>query len=127
MKKIFAGILAIIMILSMLGGCSSGDEIETSVDKEVIAVATDEITYAEPTETAVTIETEEEIQEQETIIEETAPAPIETSKTLVYTTPQGEKYHKATCRWVKDKETEEWTIEEAIAAGYDACGTCKPR
>ena len=43
---------------------------------------------------------------------------------------QSDKYHKPTCRWT-DKINDENLIhfdteEEAVAAGYQPCGTCKP-
>ena len=42
------------------------------------------------------------------------------------TTKAGEKYHKASCRWIKNKDIQQITLEEAISQGYTACKTCKP-
>lgn len=42
---------------------------------------------------------------------------------MVYITPTGEKYHKKTCRMIKEDCTE-IGINDAIARGYTACGVC---
>lgn len=45
----------------------------------------------------------------------------------VYVTSKGEKYHRASCRYVKGKtNVEPMTVEEAIADGKDACSVCNP-
>lgn len=70
------------------------------------------------------------VEESETIPptqEEIVPPVTEIPETLVYTTPEGEKYHTNSCRWVKNKNLTEWIIEDAVNAGYGPCGTCKPR
>ncbi len=38
----------------------------------------------------------------------------------------GEKYHKESCRTIKNSETKQVTKEEAAAQGYEACKVCKP-
>ncbi|MDC8001791.1 hypothetical protein POV26_12150 [Aequorivita todarodis] len=43
----------------------------------------------------------------------------------VYTTKTGEKYHTATCRYLKYSK-KEITLEQAIDLGYQACSVCKP-
>ncbi|MGB6084841.1 DUF5763 domain-containing protein [Moheibacter sp.] len=43
----------------------------------------------------------------------------------VYKTPSGEKYHTATCRYVKNV-SESMTIEQARRRGLSACSQCKP-
>ena len=43
----------------------------------------------------------------------------------VYTTKTGEKYHKASCRFLKYSK-KETTIKKAKALGYAACKVCKP-
>lgn len=43
----------------------------------------------------------------------------------VYTTKTGEKYHTATCRYLKYSK-KEITLEQAINLGYQACSVCKP-
>lgn len=44
---------------------------------------------------------------------------------------ESDKYHKPTCRWtdeINDSNLVHFdTIEEAKAAGYEACGTCRPK
>jgi len=43
----------------------------------------------------------------------------------VYTTNTGEKYHKSSCRYLKYSK-KEYTLEKAIALGFEACSVCKP-
>ncbi|MEH6763734.1 MAG: hypothetical protein V7655_04470 [Aequorivita antarctica] len=43
----------------------------------------------------------------------------------VYTTKTGEKYHTASCRYLKYSK-KEITLEQAINLGYQACSVCKP-
>lgn len=43
----------------------------------------------------------------------------------VYTTKTGEKYHTASCRYLKHSK-KEITLEQAINLGYQACSACKP-
>lgn len=44
---------------------------------------------------------------------------------------ESNKYHYPSCRWtdkINDENLIHWdTVEEAQAAGYQACGTCKPK
>ena len=47
------------------------------------------------------------------------------SAQTVYTTKTGEKYHTATCRYLKYSK-KEITLEQAINLGYQACSVCKP-
>ena len=42
----------------------------------------------------------------------------------VYVTAHGKKYHKADCRFVKNKDTQKISKEEAIAMGLKPCGRC---
>ncbi len=42
----------------------------------------------------------------------------------VYMTPNGTKYHKETCRFVKNRETATLEKKEAVAEGYEPCGRC---
>lgn len=44
----------------------------------------------------------------------------------VYKTPSGEKYHTATCRYVKNVSTA-MDISEARSRGLSACKQCNPR
>ena len=43
----------------------------------------------------------------------------------VYTTKTGEKYHTASCHFLK-KSKKEITLEQTINLGYQACSVCKP-
>lgn len=44
---------------------------------------------------------------------------------------ESDKYHKPTCRWTSKINNENLvhfgTVDEAKAAGYEPCGTCKPK
>ena len=42
----------------------------------------------------------------------------------VYVTPNGKKYHKADCRFVKNREVQKLDKDEAIAQGHKPCGRC---
>ncbi|MDD3375307.1 MAG: hypothetical protein PHY73_06275 [Candidatus Omnitrophica bacterium] len=42
----------------------------------------------------------------------------------VYITQNGAKYHKETCRFVKDKEITKMDKKEAVDQGYTPCGRC---
>ena len=43
----------------------------------------------------------------------------------VYITKSGEKYHTASCRYLKYSK-KEIKLEDAISRGYEACKVCKP-
>lgn len=43
----------------------------------------------------------------------------------VYTTKTGEKYHNATCHYLKNSK-KEITLQQAIDFGYEPCSVCKP-
>lgn len=47
------------------------------------------------------------------------------SAQTVYKTETGEKYHKATCKYLKYSKIE-IDLQDAISLGYDACKVCKP-
>lgn len=52
-------------------------------------------------------------------------APKQETKTeTVYVTSSGKKYHKSTCRYVKDKSATSYSIDEAKKKGYTACSVC---
>jgi hypothetical protein len=54
-----------------------------------------------------------------------APAPPEApdeEKTLVWVTPSGKKYHKASCRYAKSGSSV--TLKEARRRGLTACKSC---
>ena len=47
------------------------------------------------------------------------------STQTVYVTKTGKKYHKESCRYLKNSK-KELTLERALAYGYQACLVCKP-
>lgn len=61
------------------------------------------------------------------VSDDTIPAESVTTDTneTVYVSASGSKYHRADCRYVKDS-AQALRLAEAQAAGYTACGTCKP-
>jgi hypothetical protein len=42
----------------------------------------------------------------------------------VYITANGTKFHKADCRFIKDRKVEKIDREEAIKQGYEPCQKC---
>jgi hypothetical protein len=42
----------------------------------------------------------------------------------VYITPNGSKYHKEDCRFIKNKDAQKIEKSEAVAAGYEPCSRC---
>ncbi len=42
----------------------------------------------------------------------------------VYITPNGTKYHKEECRFIKNKDAQKMEKTEAVAAGYEPCSRC---
>lgn len=140
-----------LIIVCLLGSCGQDKEAETEkitsptiiVEEKTEESKTLETPKVEESESVEIPKVEEPVQTESSVIEiappteeikepETTPPSsveeeTELAKTLVYTTPKGENYHKSTCRFVKNKDVTEWEIEDAIAAGYDQCGTCKPR
>ena len=55
------------------------------------------------------------------------PAPVTPSgadgETIVYITETGSKYHRSTCRTLKDSRIKT-TLDSALSNGYTACGIC---
>lgn len=46
---------------------------------------------------------------------------------LVYVTSSGEKYHRPTCRYVKNKSNvRSLSVSSAVSHGYEACSVCNP-
>jgi len=43
---------------------------------------------------------------------------------MVYATKRGKKYHKAECRFIKNRETAAMSIEESKEKGLEPCGRC---
>ena len=48
-----------------------------------------------------------------------------TGQEAVYVTKSGNKYHTATCRFLKSGKTP-MKLADAVKAGYTPCGVCKP-
>lgn len=48
------------------------------------------------------------------------------AESVVCVTKKGKKYHKATCRVLKDSETQKLSRTEAEGKGYKPCKICKP-
>ena len=131
----------VLIITCLFGSCGQGEEVETEEITPPAIVVEENTSKVEESEPVEIPEIEEPMQTEppvtETIppteeteeLEATPPPAKETEplKILVYTTPAGKNYHKSTCRFVKNKDVTEWEIEDAIVAGYDQCGTCKPR
>ena len=45
----------------------------------------------------------------------------------VFVTSAGEKYHRSTCRYVKNKSNvRSMPVSSAISHGYEACSVCDP-
>ncbi len=43
---------------------------------------------------------------------------------VVYATKRGKKYHKEGCPFIKNRDTESMSIEEAVSKGLEPCGRC---
>lgn len=53
--------------------------------------------------------------------------PVSYSENSYYVTPYGEKYHKKTCRYIREAKNGYREITETQAKrGYTACKICKP-
>ena len=60
------------------------------------------------------------------ILDGFTPTPIPSNQSaIVYRTPSGERYHRATCRHVKG-EAIALTLAEAIDRGLTPCKVCRP-
>lgn len=62
------------------------------------------------------------IENNQSIIVHTIPPTA--SPQTVYVTPSGNKYHKPTCRHIQKSTLIEFSIEDAIDAGYEPCKDC---
>ena len=76
---------------------------------------------APPAQTEQQVDAGTEEKEPEQAVPET-----ENAQNVVYITESGQKFHRGTCRHLKDSKIE-ISLEEALAKGYEACGTCKPK
>lgn len=55
-----------------------------------------------------------------------SPTVADESSSIVYVTPNGEKYHTEKCRMIKESDKIDLTIAEAEEKGYEPCGICHP-
>lgn len=73
---------------------------------------------------------EADIKQEQTVITHTIPPTIvpelsnPVNQNKVYVTPSGNKYHKSTCRHIQKSTLVEFSIEDAINAGYEPCKDC---
>ncbi len=44
----------------------------------------------------------------------------------VYITTHGEKYHRSSCRYIKNRDVLSCSEQDAIDDGYKACSVCRP-
>ena len=51
--------------------------------------------------------------------------PAVTGQETVYVTKSGDKYHTASCRFVKSGKTA-MKLADAVKGGYSPCSVCKP-
>lgn len=64
--------------------------------------------------------------EQNTETQETSTSDEEAqTETIVYITETGSKYHRSNCRHLADSKSE-ISLSDAVAQGYEPCGTCNP-
>lgn len=79
-----------------------------------------------PIQSTVSTPEEDPVESQEPEPEpDPEPEEDEPQEIIVYITETGAKYHRGSCRHLKDSKIE-ITLEEAIARGYEPCGTCDP-
>lgn len=76
--------------------------------------------FTESTSVAAPLETAES-----TIQSDTSENIESTKDTIVYITDYGEKYHRISCRSLRESK-HEISLSEAIAEGYTPCGICNP-
>ena len=134
-----------IIVICLISSCTGGKDIppvdetpsvviEETVDTESFIETPEETLVPEVTEPPVTEITPPVVEETKKpevtppTKEETAPpAQTEPIVTYVLITPTGEKYHDAGCGRINVNTCTQMTKEDAIAAGYSACGVCKPK
>ncbi|HBL81711.1 MAG TPA: hypothetical protein DD391_03800 [Clostridiales bacterium] len=126
-KSIWAVFLALIASMLVLSGCggtsdgaSSAANSTAVVTVDATPVPTPEVT-PEPTPVPTPIATLEPTPAPTT---KATKAPAKKEATVVVTRT-GEKYHTASCRYVRGKnDTRTLTLSKAKAQGYSACKVC---
>ena len=78
-----------------------------------------------PSETPVPSVVEEEAETPGLAPPDASSAPSRADEPVVYVTPHGTKFHRATCRTIRG-ESREISRQEAENQGYDACAVCEP-
>lgn len=138
-KRWIWGLIVICFFFTIIGKSKTPDTNNLSIEEEKTLIIEEsiiepssqilekeEIKLEEEEETTPIIEEEAvkiELEEINNSIEETPPSVIR----YVFITRTGEKYHSKSCGSVKGKtDLTEMTKDEAVAAGYSACGKCKP-
>lgn len=117
----------------IIGACALGglgsttEEPSTDIDKtttSIIETVTTETTTIEEIITDI-IETTTKSQPIETTSKTQTTKVSVDSNGVFYITEHGEKYHKASCRHIKNRESYAISKENA-QANYEPCGTCHP-
>lgn len=80
---------------------------------------------AEPAQEEQAADAEVPAQQEQPETVETVDVPEESEEIIVYITDTGTKYHRGTCRHLKDSKVE-IPLEKAKTQGYEPCGTCNP-
>lgn len=133
---VFLALIASMLVLSGCGGTSDGDSSAANstavVTVDATPVPTPEVT-PEPTPEPTPVVTPEPTPVP-TPIATLEPTPAPTTKATkapakkeatVVVTRTGEKYHTASCRYVRGKnDTRTLTLSKAKAQGYSACKVC---
>lgn len=148
-----AGVCGVLLLLGIVGGVSSEDstagQSESSFrgdrDSYTVQTSAPDVTPEPPLSTTpmpaeseilpsaepVTTPNAEPTLEQTKPPETPKPTPTPAPSYKLVASRESDKYHKPNCRWVENINPENViyfdTAEKAIAAGYKACGTCKPR
>ena len=135
------GWAVVILILGLIGSCMGDEEEPTPAEQpEEPSIVVEESSEEEAPEMDEPVEVEPPVQEepvQEAPAEEPAPtvdpeqAFRESLKQYTYVgSSESDKAHVPTCRWtseINDTNLVHFdSEEEAEAAGYSACGSCKP-
>lgn len=138
MKKLIACVVALFLIFALFGCGGAEDKFddaevpveqvtneasEPPVVEAVEPEASSEQVAQKAPKTSVVEAVESEAPSER--VEQKASTPVSQpdKAEVVYITDTGTKYHKGSCRWLKNSKIE-ILKEEAKAKGYEACGTC---
>lgn len=126
-KNIWAVFLALIASMLVLSGCGGTSDGDSSAANSTAVVTVDAtpvptpVVTPEPTPVPTPIATLEPTPAPTT---KATKAPAKKEATVVVTRT-GEKYHTASCRYVRGKnDTRTLTLSKAKAQGYSACKVC---